>query len=159
MNLRLQREQAVLHSPIDGVVVQGNPRVGDLVPAGDTVFEIARQQGSPLRGRTRKRRHRPVAHRHADHDQVRRLRLSTLRDDGWNGELSFAGLNARRPGATEAEAATFVAKIDLAGDRVARGDYCGQIKLGMAGQAEIVTEKRSLLTILLRRLRSSISLS
>jgi hemolysin D len=55
--------------------------------------------------------------------------------------------------------ATFVAKIDLAGERVALGDYCGQIKLGMAGQAEIVAERRSLLTILLRRLRSSVSLS
>ncbi|HVC94836.1 MAG TPA: HlyD family efflux transporter periplasmic adaptor subunit [Pirellulales bacterium] len=157
-NLRLQREQAVLRSPIGGVVVQGNPRVGDLVPAGETVFEIARQQGFRFE----------VELASEDVGLLRTGMPTMIKFDAFDfqrygtmaGEVSYLS-----PDSTPADpmqpkrGATFVVKIDLAGQRVARGDYCGQIKLGMGGQAEIVTERRSLLMILLRRVRSSISLS
>ena len=37
-------------------------------------------------------------------------------------------------------------------------EYVGTIKLGMTGQAEIVTERKSLLAILLKKIRKTISL-
>ena len=43
-------------------------------------------------------------------------------------------------------------------DEVGRGAWHGRVKLGMAGQAEIVTERESLLRLLLRRIRQSMSL-
>ena len=46
-------------------------------------------------------------------------------------------------------------RIALAGDEVGRGAYRGRVKLGMAGQAEIVTARESLLSILVRRIRQS----
>jgi multidrug resistance efflux pump len=155
-NLRLQREQAVLCSPIDGVVVQGNPRVGDLVPAGDTVFEIARKQGFRFE----------VEVASEDVGLLRPGMPAMIKFDDFQRYGTMAGkVSYLSPDSTPADptqpqrAATFVVKIDLAGDRVAHGEYSGQIKLGMGGTAEIVTERRSLLTILMGRLRSSISLS
>ena len=157
-NLRLEREQAVLRSPIDGVVVQGNPRVGDVVPAGDTVFEIARQQGFRFE----------VELASEDVGLLRPGMPAVIKFDAFDYQRygTMAGkVSYLSPDSTPADplqpkrSATFVVKIDLAGERVARGEYCGQIKLGMAGQAEIITERRSLLTVFLRRLRSSISLS
>jgi hypothetical protein len=52
----------------------------------------------------------------------------------------------------------YLVRLDLAGDRVARGDLVGLVKLGMTGRAEIVTSHESVLSILVRRIRSSISL-
>jgi hypothetical protein len=50
-------------------------------------------------------------------------------------------------------------RIDLDGDEVGRGDLRGRIKLGMAGRAEIVTDRECLLSLLFRRIRRSISLN
>jgi len=54
--------------------------------------------------------------------------------------------------------AVYVVRIALEGDEVGRGEFRGQVKLGMAGQVEIVTASESLLSLLLRRVRQSISL-
>jgi hemolysin D len=157
-NLRLQREQATLRSPIDGLVVQGNPRVGDLVPAGDTVFEIARKQGFRFE----------VEVASEDMGLLRTGMPAIIKFDAYDfqrygtlaGQVSYLSPDSTPADPTQPKrAATYVVKIDLSGDRVAHGEYSGQIKLGLGGQAEIVTERRSLLTIFLRRLRSSISLS
>jgi hemolysin D len=157
-NLQLERERAVLRAPIDGIIVRGNPHANDLIQAGATVFEIARQQGfrfevevpSEDMGLLRTGMDAVVKFDSFDHQ-----RYGTL-----TGKVTFLS-----PDSTPADAnqivrgATYLVKIDLAGDRLARGIYTGQIKLGMGGQAEIVTEQQSLLMILLRRVRGSISLS
>ena len=46
----------------------------------------------------------------------------------------------------------------IEGDEVGRGDFRGQIKLGMAGQGEIVTGQETILALLLKKIRQSISL-
>jgi adhesin transport system membrane fusion protein len=54
--------------------------------------------------------------------------------------------------------ATYLVKVELAGDELGRGELRGQVKLGMAGQADIVTGQESLLVLLMKRLRQTISL-
>ncbi len=54
--------------------------------------------------------------------------------------------------------AIYLVRIDLEGDEVGRGDLRGRVKLGMAGQAEIVTDQESLLALLLKKIRQTISL-
>jgi hypothetical protein len=49
-------------------------------------------------------------------------------------------------------------RIELDGGEVGRGPWQGRVKLGMAGQAEIVTDRESLLSLLVRKIRQSISL-
>jgi HlyD family secretion protein len=52
----------------------------------------------------------------------------------------------------------YVVKIALEGDEVGRGELKGRVKLGMAGRVEVVTDQESLLSLLVRRIRQSISL-
>jgi multidrug efflux pump subunit AcrA (membrane-fusion protein) len=54
--------------------------------------------------------------------------------------------------------ARYVIRIELDRAELGRGDLRGQVKLGMAGQVEIVTEQESILSLLLRRIRRTISL-
>jgi HlyD family secretion protein len=54
--------------------------------------------------------------------------------------------------------AAYIVRIELAGEEVGRGDLHAHLKLGLGGTAEIVTGRESLLTILVRRIRQSISL-
>jgi hypothetical protein len=49
-------------------------------------------------------------------------------------------------------------KIALASDELGRGEYRGRVRLGMTGQADIVTGHRSLLALLVNRIRQTIRL-
>jgi hypothetical protein len=55
-------------------------------------------------------------------------------------------------------AARYLVRIEVDGDQVGRGDLRGEVKLGMTGQAEVVTGQESLLLLLVRKIRQSISL-
>ena len=44
------------------------------------------------------------------------------------------------------------------GTEVGRGDLRGQVKLGMTGQADIVTDRETLLALFLKQIRQAISL-
>jgi hypothetical protein len=55
-------------------------------------------------------------------------------------------------------AASYLVRVELAGDEVGRGEHRGVVKLGMQGTAEVVTGRESLLSLLARRIRQSISL-
>ena len=56
------------------------------------------------------------------------------------------------------KAAFYLVRIALEGDEVGRGEYRGKVKLGMGGQAEIVTGQETLLQLFLKKIRQSISL-
>jgi hypothetical protein len=66
--------------------------------------------------------------------------------------------DARRPAGAAPKGASYTVKIDLARDVVGRGPHAGRVKLGMAGQVEIVTERENLLYLLVKKVRRSISL-
>jgi multidrug efflux pump subunit AcrA (membrane-fusion protein) len=55
-------------------------------------------------------------------------------------------------------AGTYTVKIALASAELGRGEYRGRVKLGMTGQADIVTGQRSLLALLVKRIRQTIRL-
>jgi len=52
----------------------------------------------------------------------------------------------------------FTMKVALEGDEVGRNELRGKPKLGMTGQAEIVTGQESLLGLLVKKVRQTISL-
>ena len=58
----------------------------------------------------------------------------------------------------EQKSTIYIVKIAVARDEVGRGAYRGRVKLGMAGQADIVTGQESLLSLLVKRIRQTISL-
>jgi HlyD family secretion protein/adhesin transport system membrane fusion protein len=52
----------------------------------------------------------------------------------------------------------YLVKVDVDAREVGRGDLRGAIKLGLSGQAEILTGRESVLSLLVRKIRRTISL-
>ena len=151
-NLELEREQAVIRAPLEGVVTMGDVKVGDLLKPGESVAEIAQQQGFRFEA--------SVPSEDVGHLRVgmpARIKLDAYdyqRYGTLDGTVDFLS-----PDSGVAEKATvYTVKIATPRGEVGRGARRGRVKLGMAGQAEIITGRESLLFILVKRIRRSISL-
>ena len=177
-DLERQLQQATLHSPIDGVVIKGRYHVGDVVPNGSPVFEVAAQDGfcfeslitSEDVGLLAKGLPSRVKFDAYDYQLYGSLggAVSFISPDT-NPAVAVSPDNAtsggtlatmNRVGQRQATGpgVTYRVRVTLAGDQVGKGVYHGTVKLGMAGRVEIVTDRRTILSILLKRIRSSISL-
>ncbi len=155
--LELQATLAVLRSPIDGVVTKGQYHVGDVVAMGSPVFDVAAQQAYCFEATIDSRDMGLV------HDQM----AARVKVDAYDyqlygsmsGSVCFISPDAARTGDDSAERENlYRVRVALPEQRVGRGSFAGTIKLGMTGQVEIITDRRTVLTVLLRRIRSSISL-
>jgi multidrug efflux pump subunit AcrA (membrane-fusion protein) len=154
-NLELELRQAELRAPVDGVVTAGDVKVGDLLPSGKAVVEIAEQKGF-------------IFEVSVPSEEVGRLQLdmtARIKLDSFDYQ-KYGTLEGRvcfiSPDSGIAEGLrqpTYLVRIELAGDEVGRGEFHGRVKLGMAGQAEIITGREGLLSLLLKKIRQSISLS
>lgn len=153
-NRQLERRQAVISAPMDGVVTSGDVKVGDVLEAGKPVAEIAPQAGFRFEAAV-------------PSEEVGHLRLgmpARIKLDAYDYQRygTLAGTVAYLSpdsGVTDGKgAAIYVVRIAPAGDEVGRGAYRGRVKLGMGGLAEIITGRESLLSILVKKIRRSISL-
>jgi HlyD family secretion protein len=52
----------------------------------------------------------------------------------------------------------YIVKIRLDADKLIRGNNYGEIKLGMTGTVDIVTDRENVLSLLVRTIRRSVSL-
>jgi multidrug resistance efflux pump len=153
-NLELEREQAVLRAPMDGVVTAGDVKVGDLLGAGKPVVEVAEQKGFRFELTMPSEE---VAHLWVGIPaQIKLDALDFQKYGTLHGRVSFISADSSVPEGQQV--ASFVVRIDAEGDKVGRGDVRGRVKLGMAGQVEIVTGQDSLLPLLLQKVRQAISL-
>jgi HlyD family type I secretion membrane fusion protein len=152
--LELQRHQATLLAPCDGVVTSGEVKVGDVLERGKAVVEIAEQRGFLFEAVV-------------PSEEVGRLKVGMpvrVKLDAFDyqkygtaaGTVVFIAPDSSVPEGQRA--ATYLVRIELDGDEVGRGDHHGRIKLGMLGTAEIVTGRESLLPLLARKIRQTISL-
>jgi multidrug resistance efflux pump len=153
--LKLERQQATLRAPEDGVVTRGDIKVGDLLEPGKPVVEIAAQQGFSFEA--------AVSTEDAAHLRVgmpARVKLDAYDYQKYgtlSGTVCFVS-----PDSEEAEGqrpARYIVRIALDGDEVGRGGGLGgKVRLGMAGQVEILTDQECILGLLLKRIRRTISL-
>jgi hemolysin D len=154
-NRELERAQAVIRSPIDGVVTSGEVKVGDLLEQGKSFAEVAEQAGYRFEASI-------------PSEEVGRLRLgmpARVKLDAYDyqrygtvdGSVCFIAPDSGQP--EGGRAASFTVRIELKGDTVGRDQYRGRVRLGMAGRAEIVTGRESLLSLLRKSVRQSISLN
>jgi multidrug resistance efflux pump len=153
-NLALEQREAVLLAPTDGVVTSGELRPGDVLEPGKCVMEIAAGGGYrfealvPSEEMAGVRVGMPARVRLDAYDYQR---YGTL-----TGTVCYVA-----PDSAVAEgqrAACYVVRVEVDGDEVGRGELRGRVKLGMAGQVEVVTGRQSLLSILLQQIRRTISL-
>lgn len=167
--LAMLRRQAEVRAPIDGMVASGEVKVGDLLEPGRPVLEIAEQNGF-------------VFEAVVTSDEIGLLRVglpARVKLDAFDyqkygslpGTVLFispdSGVSRGPQAGTTASGADaprqppaplYLVKIALSGDELSQGQFTGKLKLGMAGRVEIVTDQESLLSLLVRRVRQSISL-
>jgi multidrug efflux pump subunit AcrA (membrane-fusion protein) len=153
-NLQLEREQTVLRAPLDGVIIAGDLKAGDVLEAGKPALEIAAQTGF-------------LFELAVPSDDVGKLRTdlpARIKLDAFDYQ-KYGTLDGTvcyiAPDSTLVKGQTapiYLVKVSVARDEIGREDYRGRVKLGMAGQAEIITDQDRLLSVLLRTVRQSISL-
>lgn len=167
--LELQRAESELRSPIDGVIVTGHIEPGDVLEAGKPVMEIAPRDGYRFEAMILSEDvghvqvGMPVRIKFDAYDYqkygvmegtVRYLspdsKMSKPAEDNPNGEPASAG-GRKTP-------AAFVVRIEMSAAQVGRSGLVGEVKLGLGGTAEIVTDRESVLRIFFKKIRQTISL-
>ena len=156
-NLRLQRDQAVVRAPADGIVTTVEVQIGDIVQPGKVGITTARQRGLEFE----------VAVANADVAHLKPGLPVEIKLDAYDyqkygvlaGTLRFVAPDSEvTEGPNGGQAALYKVKITLAHEALVRGELRGRVKLGMTGLAEIVTDKESILMLLAKKIRQSISL-
>jgi len=153
-NLELERKQAIIHAPIDGIVTTGDVKVGDLLERGKSVLEIAVQQGFRFEV--------AVPSEEMSHLRVgmsARIKLDAYDYQRYGTVAGTVVFISPDSGVPEGQhTVTYLVKIQLEEEELGRGEFRGRVKLGMAGQAEIVTGQERLLALLVKKIRQTISL-
>ena len=164
-NLQLQRSDAVLVAPSDGIIVVGRVRVGDMLEAGKPVYELAKQQSHCFEAMV-------------SGEDVGQLSVGLpvrIRFDAYDyqkygtleGTVFFispdskpleSGKQSERVSAAVKSTAAFTVRVQLNAEEVGRQTVRGPVKLGLTGTAEIITDNESLLNVLIKRIRRTISL-
>jgi multidrug resistance efflux pump len=152
--LEQQRQQATVCARVAGVVTAGDVKVGDILERGRPMAEIAEQKGF-------------VVEAAVPSEDVGRLRVGMpvrVKLDAFDYQRYGTATGTVRSISADSSvpqggrAVVYAVRIDIDGDEVGHGQYRGQIKLGMAGQAEIITGQETLLSLFLKKIRQSISL-
>jgi hypothetical protein len=144
----------VITAHTDDVVTSGEVKVGDTLEAGKAVLAIAQERGFRV----------DVAVPAAEIGHVRESMAVQVKLDAYdyqrygtvNGAVYHISPDSQK--LEGQQAVIYVVKVTLEGDEVGRGEYRGQVKLGMTGQAEIVTGQESVLSLLVKKVRQTISL-
>jgi multidrug resistance efflux pump len=152
-NLDQDRDQSVLRSPIDGVVILVEGRVGEILELGKTVMTIAQQRGFCV----------DVA---VPTSEMGHLKL------GQRARVKFDAYDYEKYGAMEGtvysitpdsrgsdQASVYGVRIELEGSEVGRGTLTGRIKLGMMGQVEILTSQETILSLMVTKFRQTVRLN
>jgi multidrug resistance efflux pump len=153
-NLELDLKLAELRAPLTGIVTSPEVKVGEVVDSGRPVVEIAEQRGFRIE----------FAINSEEIEKVKlgmpvKIKLEAFDYQKYgtlDGTLDFVSPDSivieGQPGAV------YMARASVNGDAVGRGQSTGQIKLGMAGQVELVTGEECLLELLFKKIRHSIRL-
>jgi HlyD family type I secretion membrane fusion protein len=154
VNLESEREQAIVRAPMNGIVTEGDVKVGDTIERGKIVLEIALQNGFRFEAL--------VPSEEVGHLRVgmpARIRLDAYDYQRYGtvaGTVVFISPDSELP--DKEPTARYVMRIELEREELGHGDLRGEVKLGMAGQVEVVTGQESILSLLVKRIRQTISL-
>ena len=157
VNLEFERQKSVLRVPTDGVLTSLDVKVGDIVQPGHSIASIAEQTGYRI----------DVNVSNEDVGQLRVGMPTRIKLDAYDyqkygtldGTVIFVSPDSEvTPKLNGQQTASYTVKIALEGEEVVRGNLRGRVKLGMTGLAEIVTGQESLLLLMVKGIRNSISL-
>ena len=156
-HLELQRQAATVTAPIDGVVVSGRIHKGDVIESGKSIIELVPQLGYrfeaavPTEDAGQLRVGMPVQIKFDAYDYQK---YGTM-----DGVVTYISPDSKvNESKDKPSQSTFVVRVEMREEQVSRGHCVGKIKLGLGGTAEIVVGQESVLMILVKRIRHSISL-
>lgn len=153
-NLELEHRQTVIRAHVDGIVTVGEVKVGDHLEPGKPVLAIAQQLGLRIDLAVPSK---DVAHLRVG--MPARVKLDAFDHQQYGtveGTVEFISPDSVVPDGQQTP--YYQVKIVLPNGQVGRGDLRGQVKIGMTGQGEIVTGRQSVLSLLVKRIRQTISL-
>src|SRR5262249_26979235 len=139
---------------IDGIVTAGDVKVGDVLESGKPALELARQEGFLFEAEVPSEEIGLVRV-----GMPARIKLDAFdyqRYGTASGTVRFLSADSGTP--KDPKTAIYTVRIALEREFIGRGELRGQIKLGMAGQVEVLTRRESLLALLVKRIRQTISL-
>ena len=155
--LELSRRHAAIIAPVSGLVTSVELKVGDVVQSGKPVVFIAEDESLCMKV--------SVSAEDVGHLRINmpaRIKLDAYDYQKYgtvSGSVLFVSPDSETPtGSADKLRAFYTIKLRLNQTELRRGQLHGQIKLGMTGQAEIITDRESILSILLRGVRRTISL-
>lgn len=154
-NLDVELAKATLRAGLDGVVGSAAVRPGDVVQPGQALFALAPSDGVRI----------DAAIAASDIGLVKvamrvRVRLDAFdwqRYGTLGGTITQISTDSDSLAIAGGQVPIYVARVELDDTTIGRDDARGQLKLGMTGTIEIVTERRHLLPILVGRLRQVLS--
>ncbi len=154
---RLQHRQAEIRSTVAGIVISKELNVGDVIRAGQPLVEIAPVDGYRM----------DVALTSQDIGELTVGMPARIKLDAYDyqqygtleGKVVFVSPDSQPVEGKQGVAPPlYTARLALANREVSRGQRRGRLKLGMTGRVEIITRRENLLSVLLRRIRRTISL-
>lgn len=156
-NLRLELEHAVIRAPVDGMVSHCQAQPGNLVEPGQLLLTLAPGKGFRF----------DVMLPSEDVAQLAvggpaRVKLHALDYQelgAARGEVTYVSPDASANGPSGPALANncYEVRIALHDIELRQGAQVGKLKLGMAGQAEIVVGRERLLSLFFRKVRQAIS--
>jgi multidrug resistance efflux pump len=153
--LELERRSAELVAPVGGVVTTAPVKIGDVLAAGKPVVEIADGDGFRFEAAL------PTGGvgelRAGMRAQIKLDAYDYQRYGVLSGTVESISPDAAVPEGQQSP--VYLVRVRIESDEVRRGPWVGKVKLGMAGQLEIVTGQEPLLHILAKKIRHAISLS
>jgi len=152
-NLELERDHATLTAHSDGIVTLGGLTVGDVIPVGKLPLAITEQGKVRVDG----------AISTSDVAQLRvgmrvRVKLDALdyqRYGTADGVITHIGADTL---ATQNARAYYLVSVTLDRDEIGRGALHGQLKSGMTGELEVITDRQPLIALFAQTIRGAISL-
>jgi adhesin transport system membrane fusion protein len=153
-NLQLEWHKAVLAAPVDGIVTRGDVKVGDTLEAGKSVVEIAEQKGFLFEI--------VVTSEDMAHLQVglpARVRLDAYDHQKYGtleGTVTYIAPDSDlREGQ---HVPTYLVRLRVGEELVGPAGDRGRVKFGMTGSVDIVTGDDTILMLLVKKVRRTISL-
>src|SRR5262249_43483488 len=153
-NLELDRKDSVVYAHTTGIVTVGEIRVGDILEPGKPVIAIAQQVGFRM----------DLAVSSEDVGLLRegmpvRVRLDAFDYQKYGTVAGTVFMISPDSHVKDGQrTAVFTVKVALESNEIGVGELRGQMKFGMTGQAEVLTGKESVLSLLVRRIRQTVSL-
>ncbi len=155
-DLRAERQRAILRSPIDGVVITAEVNPGDALKHGEPVVQVAREKTLYFKAAV------PSGDvGHLKSGMAARIRLDAYDYQRYGtvpGEVVRVSTDSRAVEAGARQQLAYEVRVRPRRETLNDGNLEVPVQLGLTGTAEIITDRRSILAILLQKIRRTISL-